>query len=355
MTNHSQAKLQSLALGQEPNEHDDLSNPSVYARCLNWYQYHWDRSKAQSEIIKFYKNKKSPEEIKILESINHNSFTVNDASICRMVQKGLAVPEDSFKRTNDNIDLLIKKNPIKPEPEKIEKAYRKYSVKLEKAFADIDDAIDLLYAAEKNSFNIKEYVLGQMFNQSELSALHDRYSGELSELEELFNDKTPDLVEAYRSYAKSHLNKIRYFFRELVELCAFKKSEMKSQRAPRKKKAIPIAKILKNFRYKQSDETLGIVSFNPEDILKASVVWIYNTKYNTVGYYKTSDKFKINRLSIEGFETTGFKKVKKPKEFLEEFKSSTPAKRFKVFEKLKTKEYPGNGRSSTDIILLAKA
>ena len=103
----------------------------------------------------------------------------------------------------------------------------------------------------------------------------------------------------------------------------------KVERAPRKKKPVSHDKLVAKIKYKKEDNTLGIVSMNPVQIIGSKEVWVYNTKTRKLAQYKALDN---NGLSVKGASLLNYstdsveKTLRKPAETLAEFKKATKVK-----------------------------
>ena len=97
-----------------------------------------------------------------------------------------------------------------------------------------------------------------------------------------------------------------------------------------------------------------MVSINPEKIIGASELWIYNTRYKTLGVYYAVN---VNRgLSVKGCTIQNFDKdtsiqktARKPQEVLEVLNKRSLKKQLK---EMKTKEQNMTGRINSQTILL---
>ena len=134
------------------------------------------------------------------------------------------------------------------------------------------------------------------------------------------------------------------------------KEEKKVARAPRKRKAQPKSKQVAKVNYLKKHEQLKLVSANPEDIIDAKELWVYQTKYRKLGKYVTDG---YTTLGVKGTTITGFdptksvqKTLRKPKEQLADFKKAGKVKLRTFMDEVKAVDIKLTGRMNKDTIIL---
>ena len=68
-----------------------------------------------------------------------------------------------------------------------------------------------------------------------------------------------------------------------------------AQRKPRKPKTYSASRLVNKLKYQQEFSDLKLVSINPEKIIGAVELWVFNTRYNRLGVYRA-----VN--SVRGFQ-----------------------------------------------------
>lgn len=172
-------------------------------------------------------------------------------------------------------------------------------------------------------------------------------------------DSDEDYAEAY-SQGKRLLNRVVKLCNEINEalgntLVLTKAS--KKPRAPRKKRFVPASKHVSKLNYMKSDDKLGIASINPEKIIGASTLLVYNTKLRRLCVYNADDEAK--GLQCKGSTLQNFnadqsigKTLRKPEEQLVQFLKGTKSKVAKEFIAIRSAEKALTGRINNDCILL---
>ena len=114
------------------------------------------------------------------------------------------------------------------------------------------------------------------------------------------------------------------------------------------------ARLVKNLKYQQEFSELKLVSINPEKIIGANTLWVYNTRYKTLGVYHAVNS--VRGLSVKGCTIQHFdendsvqKTARKPKEALNVLNKRSLKKQLKD---MKTKEQTLTGRINGQTILL---
>jgi hypothetical protein len=182
------------------------------------------------------------------------------------------------------------------------------------------------------------------------------YEGNLQELIEVANTKDEQLKEGYSHLTKAHLKKITAFYQEVVSACDMLGQEAKVNRKPRAKKPTDKSKIVGKLKYMKTNEPLKLVSVNPEDIIGAQELWIYNSKTRKLGRY-VAEEFK--ELGVKGTTITGFsesksiqKTIRKPEEKLKEFKAAGKVALRKFLDDINATDARMNGRLNEETVLL---
>jgi hypothetical protein len=180
------------------------------------------------------------------------------------------------------------------------------------------------------------------------------------EFSEVVDSNDPDLVEAYNFMGKVKLrNTIKFIEQVLSDLNSYI-SIKKASKAPRKRKAIPVEKIVSKLKYlkefKDVVNKLELISMHPTKLHGASEAWVYDTSRRKLHHYiadEYSKSFTVKGNTILGFDnnTSEVKTLRKPGEQLKEIMGSKPAAR-KYFKDIKAVATSPNGRFNENMIIL---
>ena len=225
---------------------------------------------------------------------------------------------------------------------------------------EIEDAIES-FQQDPETFDPKAFKILNLLKAKQAKAAHTRiiknfYIRNLEELTEAASTKDEQLKEAYSHLSKAHLKKITAFYQEVVSACDMLGQEAKVNRKPRAKKPTDKSKVVAKLKYMKTNEPLKLVSINPEDVIGAQELWIYNSKSRKLGRY-IADEYK--ELGVKGTTITGFsesrsiqKTLRKPEEKLKEFKAAGKVQLRKFLDDINATDTRMNGRINEEIILL---
>ncbi len=175
-----------------------------------------------------------------------------------------------------------------------------------------------------------------------------------NELVDVYNKDDEYYVEAW-SHLKPKYHKLMMdFYGNIVDDLDRIIKNSTAQRKPRKKKTLSATRLVKSLKFQPEFSDLKLVSINPEKIIGATELWVFNTKYNRMGVYHAVNS--IRGLSIKGCTIQHFdedisiqKTARKPQDAL-----SVLSKRSlkKQLNHMKTREQKMTGRINAQTILL---
>ena len=229
-----------------------------------------------------------------------------------------------------------------------------------KMTVEIEDAIES-FQTNPETFDPKAFKLLNLLRGRQVKAAHARiikelYSRNYNELVEAASTKDEQLKEAYAHLSKANLKKITLFYNEILSACDMLAQEAKVNKKPRAQKPTDKSKIVAKMKYLKQDDKLKIVSINPQDIIGAKELWVFNVKTRKLGKYVTTE---FSELNVKGTTITGFnentsvqKTLRKPEEQLKEFKAAGKVVLRKFLEDIKAVDIKLNGRINEDTVLL---
>jgi hypothetical protein len=224
---------------------------------------------------------------------------------------------------------------------------------------EVEGWIDDFCLDKKSSVKTVEDFIN-LYKTYELKGPHSRHMQSIferraAEIVEAAAGQNKDLNEAYSNFTKPELKKFALFHTNLLKACDMLQEVAKVARKPAKKKPVSQDKIVSKLKFKKDDNTLGIVSLNPVQILGSKEVWLYNTKTRKLAQYKAFDE---RGLSVKGAGLIDYssdsveKTVRKPAETLAEFKKASKVKLRTFMKDLTTVDIPCNGKLNENHIIL---
>ena len=184
--------------------------------------------------------------------------------------------------------------------------------------------------------------------------LKDHYLDEYNALVELYNGEDEYLKEAWGNLKPKEVQRYTDFFGIIVDDLDRIIKNASAQRKPRKTKQKSASKLIKNLKYQTEYPDLKLVSINPEKIVGATELWVYNTKYNRLGVYYAENSvrgFTVKGCTIQQFDEkiSIQKTARKPEDVLSALTKRSLKKKMK---EMKTKDQPVTGRINAQTILL---
>ena len=132
-------------------------------------------------------------------------------------------------------------------------------------------------------------------------------------------------------------------------------SNNKTVKKTRTRKAKTADKQVSKMTYCKDDEALKLVSIDPQTIVGAQQLWVYNVRTHQLGVYNAIDRggFKIKGSSLKGWEEGAiWKRIRKPAETLAAVLAGKKGALRKILSAQKSKETEMTGRFSKQVILL---
>ena len=274
--------------------------------------------------------------------------------------------EKGFRKTSyKNPDHPLRKSNIERKKE-VEEAKPKVVISIqERVFEKTRDYISEIEGAIDDCFVLLDFKTVfdpyDLMRSLDIKGAHTKhilpvYQKKLEEIEEAIKGKDEQLVEGYSFLSKKELKEYASLLKRIIDDCAKIAHTAKLTRAPRKKKAKPVDKIIEKLQFKKEDNEYKAASINPTDIIGASQLWVFNTKTRKLGCYNATD---VGGLNIKGTTLTNFneetsvqKTIRKPEVVLPATLKAGKVALRKVLTDINAVEQALTGRVNSDIILL---
>ena len=217
--------------------------------------------------------------------------------------------------------------------------------------AQVDDFVDSDYKMKYDPYN---HMLEVGCKAAHARKMRPFYVDCYNELVDVYNKDDEYYVEAWSHLKPKYHKTMMDFYGIIVDDLDRIIKNSTAQRKPRKKKTLSAARLIKKLKYQPEFSDLKLVSVNPEKIIGANELWVYNTRYKTLGVYHAVNS--VRGLSVKGCtiqhfdeDTTTQKTARKPQDVL-----SVLTKRSlkKQLNNMKTREQKMTGRINVQTILL---
>lgn len=325
-------------------------------RALNWYNYHSDTKESKKFTLSYLKEiKANKNDIEVLEKVSDEYFQ-NLGFVCRMKLRGAPISDKNEKWIESFINTLkVKKEVVVEKTTPTISIQDRVAEKTKFYIAEVEGAIDdCLFVKDFSLFQPYELLQTLGFKAAHANTLIKFFQKRQEEISLSLKDK--DLAEGYSNFSKKELKEYLNLLDKIINDAKKLAHNAKVTRAPRKKKAKPVDKIVSKIQYKKEDNEYKIVSINPVDIVGCSQLWIFNTKTRKLGVYnsKDADGLNVKGTTIVNFDdtTSVHKTLRKPEVTLPEVIKSGKVALKKLLPGINAVEQALTGRINGDTILI---
>jgi len=335
------------------------------ARSFNWYNRFYSKKDAKELLCQYLDHNERTSDAKIVRKVEDREFLMTLCWLARMTLRGLELKEQEQKTLQNEISRLLKVV-NKPEVVVVEKESNRPNIqeimreKARDAAGELEGLFDEFCTTGKTSTKIVDVVAKFNVMPQHIPLIVEVWKKKQIEFEELSETDDKELKEAYGSLGKIQLrNTLKFIEQVLSDLNSYI-SIKKASKAPRKKKAIPVEKIVAKLKYlkefKDPANKIELISIHPTKLHGASEAWVYDTAKRKLHHYiadEYSKTFTVKGNTILGFDnnTSEIKTLRKPGEQLKEIMGSKPAAR-KYFKDIKAVATAPNGRFNESMIIL---
>jgi hypothetical protein len=323
-----------------------------FGDALNWYNYMFDQEQTRDWLFEYMKRKDySKSDIAAVRRLPKYKITKTSCSIARIIMNGNQLKDDVIERFHESIASYITDgNQIKEvvkvtTTEKTQPTIQERTQhKIKLLLTDCEEAID-----NDPALNIYEWLKGKEASVQAANAIRDFYEKWIGDFEEDEFDTRAD--KKHRAEQKKYWEG---FVADCDRYCGNKKAT--KIRKPREKKVKSAVDQVSKMKYQKEFPSLKIMSVNPAEMIGASQVWIYNTKYKKLSRYDAAGP---NGIQVKGTTLIGYdveksltKSVRKPEVTIQQLLNAGKVALRAVMTELKTNETKPNGRINTDTIIL---
>jgi hypothetical protein len=346
---------------------------------MEWYRLESSGRELKPKVINWMSSQDYPKDvIKAFKDTKDNRCGTTVGAIAANLLKGMPAVRADFNEGRSTAEWLSKSiakiidegkhDEVESEEGVVEIKPAVYTPSIQERLREvalgmteeIEDAIEA-FQTDPEAFDPKAFKLLNLLRGRQAKAAHariikDLYSRNYDELVEAATTKDEQLKEAYTHLSKANLKKITIFYSEILSACDMLAQEAKINKKPRAKKPTDKSKVVAKMKYLKQDDKLKLVSINPQDIIGAKELWVFNVKTRKIGKYVTTE---FTELNVKGTTITGFdefksvaKTLRKPEDQLKEFKAAGKVQLRKFLDDIKAVDIKLNGRINEDTILL---
>ena len=363
-------------MGEEPLyvvQPDPDRRTSALSYGFGWYNWFYGKKDAKELMCQFLDFTKRDTEAKMMRKVAESEFINTYCWLARMKLRGLELTERETAQFENEISRLLKayhKPEVKESITSVNKDVTESPArpniqdilreKAKDAAGELEGVFDDFILTGKVSTKTMDIVARFNVMPQHVSLISDVWKKKQAEFEELQGGLDKQLNEGYNYLTKIQVrNILKYIDQVLSDLNAYI-SVKKASKAPRKKKAVPVEKIVSKLKYlkefKDPTNKLDLLSISPVKLHGASEAWVYDTAKRKLHHYiadEYSKTFTVKGNTILGFDTnkSEIKTLRKPGEQIKEVMGSKPAAR-KFFADIKAVATTPNGRFNENLIIL---
>lgn len=282
-------------------------------------------------------------------------------AILRSVYEAIQLSDD--KLAADEAGPVLQDQSRVKRPKTAPKAVAKPTVR-DRLNEIVDGHIAYFEAMEENfskkgvlSPDTFNYLTAKTFPKPGIARFKKVFEAKLVEMEEAQSGKDKQLKEGYRHFKPIDFKKRIDFYQAILNDVLAYENAKKAARKVRVKKAPSKDKLVSKVKYMKQDNTLKVSSVNPVNIIGATEVWVFHTKYRKLGRYVADSTLKT--MSIKGTTIVGFdevnsvcKTLRKPEQQIAEFMKSGKVALRKFLDNIRATETKLTGRLSEDVLIL---
>jgi hypothetical protein len=341
-------------VGKEPKFTDQITE-SELGSALSWYSNNKNSKDSHKYATDFFKKKYKLEVGSVIKS-KPQQF----GFICRILLNGGSLSEERAKWFSDQVEE-IKQEVAKIQTEEVIDRVKKPNIqdrireKADVCIGELEGQIDDLISS-KFTANTSPYGIFHTLNIKDVQTKYilDWAKRKRLEYDYVLHTDESDIKEGYSNFKKTELKKMIGFFDQVILDCS--KISTTVTRKPRKRKAKSPAQIVSKMKFCKEFTDLKLVSIDPETIVGANQLWVYNTKNRKLGIYHAID---ASGLMVKGSTITNFaesrsiqKTLRKPDLVLKEVLTGGKVALRNIIGNIRAVESNLTGRINADTILV---
>ena len=359
-------------MGEEPFfpiQPDTEARFSALARGFTWYTRFYSKKDARELMAQYLDYNKRTDEAKQIRKVHESEFILTLCWVARMTMRGLELTEHEELALQNEVSRLVK-SLTETEVKTSQTSILKEEVarpniqdilkeKARDAAGEMEGMIDDFVTTGKASDKTVDIVAKYNVMPQHIHIIVDIWKRKQEEFQQL-SDGDESLKEGYAFLGKIQIRNILKFIDGVLGDLNSYISIKKASKAPRKRKAVPVEKIVAKLKYlklfKDVASKLDLISVHPTKLHGASEAWVYDTGKRKLHHYIADDYSKV--FSVKGNTLLGFdanasemKTLRKPGEQIKEVMGSKPAAR-KYFKDIKAVGAIPNGRFNQNMLIL---
>ena len=349
------AKINREPVGITP---DSSSYASDISRAFNWYNQEKDKKEARAYLRSYVEK----EDAKHVDRVPDNMILTTYGWMSRMLLNGCIFKDEHVTRLNGYIDTLrtytgsrtTRQDDSSLEAKKPSvRDYLEENVK--EYIGELEGSLDA-YLQDDTVLDLYKDMVGRKIPAQYCSYVEDWLKRKASEFVFVYENTDKLYKEGYSNISKKKLTGIIKLINAWLESSERYRNFKKANRKPVVRKAKPPGVQVAKLKYKKEEPSLGLKSISPVEIIGASQVWIYNTKYKKISVYRTDSKegIQVKGTVLQNYDPAQCeqKALRKPGDVLKKVLEGGKLVLRKLLSEIPSRNHTVNGRMSDECIIL---
>ena len=218
--------------------------------------------------------------------------------------------------------------------------------------SDIDAEIDTIYSTGVKKYDIKNHISRAQYATEVSEKIAAIYQHKLDEIKLVLDGTDKQVKESYSNFPKKTIKVLHDFLDGILAVCRASKTTARVV----KKRPVSKEKQVAKVKYLNEFQPLQMTSLNPEMMVGASTLFLFNTKVNKLFHYV---KAKDSQIGVKNSSLIGFdedksyaKTIRKPEQFFQGIKNMTSRELGKKLDELPGMKVDVGGKINADTIIL---
>jgi len=336
---------------------------SQLAHAFSFYNMNFDKKDARAYMRTYLKvSDKSGDSVKVFDQVPDSFFVSTYGWLARIKSNGFSLRsdhEDNFAKYVINLLIHTPRESVAEKP--IEEVNVKPTIqdymkeKVKEYMGELEGVLDDF---------IKEGKPFSLYNDLKTKNIPKQFGNDIIEwadkktveFAQAYESTDGDLKEGYSNLGKRKLSQLIKLVNEFVEDVNRYSEFKKANRKIRAKKVKPASQQVAKMKYKKEDTEARVTSVHPSEMVGASQVWVYNSKYKKLAVYRSESTqgIQVKGSTLQNYdpELCEQKVVRRPEAFLPTVLKASKVQLRKVMENLTTKGSDVTGRINEECIIL---
>jgi len=338
---------------EEPKFDGTMSNIQLM-NSLNWYHQTMENKDAVKFIQEYAKKNKIAGRVDTGKSYLTLGWT------CRLVANGNDIGKsgmDFIKTNMKSVLTVVEDTPIAVvDATPTVSIQERLKEKVGEIAGDLEGAIDEYILSDYKNAPSPLAIMKDRAKGLHASRLIEQFKKRRIEFDDVLHTEDKQVREGYSNFTKPQLKKLIAYCDTIITDAMKIAGEAKVNRKKPKRKQKTADQLVANVKIGVEDTTYKIKSVPTKEIIGATQMWVFNTKYRKLGVYHAEDAggFTIKGTTVQNFsESKSIQKIlRKPETVLPDVLKAGKIALKNIMGNISSNDSALNGRLNEDIILL---